>query len=106
MEQLARVVASVGTLASRIRKTTNMMEIFWGDPLILIDPKDGDVTRFCTIEKVHYWLRRKWPVADAAQQTALAKVEAAMECMNSVDDARNAFLKAARLAGFKQAAMA
>ena len=44
-----------------------MMEIFWGDPLILIDPKDGDVTRFCTIEKVHYWLRRKWPVADAAQ---------------------------------------
>ncbi|WP_121634536.1 DUF982 domain-containing protein [Tropicibacter alexandrii] len=77
-----------------------MMEIQWGAPVALLQPRDGAVEQFSTIEKVRYWLRRKWPVTDAQRQTALAKVEAAMDCMSPVEDARHAFLVAALSAGF------
>jgi len=58
------------------------------------------VQKFTTIEQARYWLRRKWPISDDARQRALGKLEAAMECMLPVDDARKAFLSAARTAGF------
>lgn len=77
-----------------------MMEIQWGQPVALVQPHDGEVERFSTIEKVRYWLRRRWPVSDTARTTALAKVEAAMECMTPVEEARHAFLVAALSAGF------
>lgn len=77
-----------------------MMEIQWGAPVALLLPKDGEIERFSTMEKARYWLRRKWPVSDAAHQTALAKVEMAMDCMSPVEDARHAFLTAALTAGF------
>jgi len=66
--------------ASRfLRKTNTMIEIYWGEPLSLVISPEGDVQKFSTIEQAQYWLRRKWPVADAA---------------------RHAFLNAARSAGF------
>ncbi|MBT9386324.1 DUF982 domain-containing protein [Pseudooceanicola sp. CBS1P-1] len=77
-----------------------MMDIPWGEPFALIDSKGNDVARVGTIETAHHWLRRKWPVADGAQKKALLRVEAAMDCMGSVDEARQAFLLAARSAGF------
>ncbi|MBL3569582.1 DUF982 domain-containing protein [Rhodovulum visakhapatnamense] len=80
-----------------------MMEIQWGQPMVLMTSHDGDVERFGTIEKARYWLRRRWPVSDGARHTALAKVESAMECMSSVEEARRAFLVAALSAGFAPA---
>jgi hypothetical protein len=77
-----------------------MMEIQWGQPVVLITPHDGEAERFGTIEKARYWLRRKWPVSDKARNTALRQVEAAMDCMQPVEEARNAFLVAALSAGF------
>lgn len=77
-----------------------MIEIQWGTPITLYTPDDGAVERFSTIEKAHHWLRRKWPVVDDARQAALEKIEAAMDCMSSVQDARNAFAVAAVAAGF------
>jgi hypothetical protein len=82
------------------RKARHMMEIQWGEPVALLLPQDGEIQRFSTIEKVRYWLRRKWPVSDAARQVALNKVESAMDCMSPVEDARHAFLAAALSAGF------
>lgn len=76
------------------------MEIQWGQPVVLITGHDGNVERFGTIEKARYWLRRRWPVGDAARHTALAKVESAMECMSPVEEARRAFVAAALSAGF------
>ncbi|WP_371685634.1 DUF982 domain-containing protein [Tropicimonas sp. IMCC6043] len=76
------------------------MEIQWGQPVVLIAPKDGNIEHICTIEKARYWLRRKWPVSDGARTTALAQVESAMDCMSPVEDARRAFLVAATSAGF------
>ncbi len=81
-----------------------MMEIQWGAPVVLVQPDIGDAERFSTIEKVRYWLRRRWPVSDTAQRTALAEVESAMECMSPVESARHAFLVAAFSAGFVPAA--
>ena len=78
-----------------------MMEIQWGQPVAFVLPRDGEIERFSTIEKVRYWLRRRWPVSDAAQDTALAKVESAMDCMSPVEEARRAFLVAALTAGFE-----
>lgn len=78
-----------------------MIEIQWGQPVALVLPHDGEIERFSTIEKVRYWLRRRWPVSDAAQDTALAKVESAMDCMSPVEEARRAFLVAALTAGFE-----
>ena len=66
---------------------------------LIISP-EGDVQKFSTIEQAQYWLRKKWPVADAARQHALGRLEAAMDCLGSVGEARRAFLGAARSAGF------
>ncbi|MEI4486380.1 DUF982 domain-containing protein [Frigidibacter sp. MR17.14] len=77
-----------------------MMEVQWGLPLNLHQPLEGEPERFSTIEKARYWLRRRWPVSDTARKVALEKVEAAMECMSPVEDARRAFCVAALSAGF------
>ncbi|OOY11646.1 hypothetical protein BMG00_11100 [Thioclava marina] len=77
-----------------------MIEIYWGQPISLVVSPEGDVKNFSTIEQAHYWLRRKWPVADAALDHAIERVEAAMDCMGTVGDARAAFLGAANTAGF------
>ncbi len=77
-----------------------MIEIYWGEPLSLIVSPQGDVQKFSTIEQAQYWLRKKWPVADDARHHALLRLEAAMDCMGSVGEARHAFLSAARTAGF------
>ncbi|AQS49728.1 hypothetical protein BMG03_05105 [Thioclava nitratireducens] len=76
------------------------MEIYWGKPISLVVSPEGDVKNFSTIEQVHYWLRKKWPVADTAQDHAIECIEAAMDCLGSVGDARSAFLGAAGTAGF------
>lgn len=77
-----------------------MIEIHWGHQMTLITPHDGAVIRISTIEKARYWLKSKWPAADAASVLALAKIEAAMDCLIPVEDARRAFLTAATTAGF------
>jgi hypothetical protein len=78
-----------------------MIEIYWGPAMVLIETETGNQESFGTIEKAHHWLRRKWPVADRASEVALEQVEAAMECMASVQDARSAFEGAAFTAGFQ-----
>ena len=80
-----------------------MIEIYWGAPLSFVVSPHGAVQTFSTIEQADYWLRRKWPVADPARKTALHQVEAAMNCMAPVDAARQAFVEAARTAGFRAA---
>lgn len=77
-----------------------MIEIYWGDPMSLVISPDGDVQRFSTIEQAQYWLRKKWPVADAARLHALGRLEAAMDCLGPVSEARDAFLNAVQTAGF------
>nr|WP_255266437.1 DUF982 domain-containing protein [Thioclava sp. ES.031] len=83
-----------------LRKKRTLIEIYWGKPISLVVSPDGDVKTFSTIEQVHYWLREKWPVSDTAQIRAIDRVEAAMECLGTVGDARRAFLAAATTAGF------
>lgn len=78
-----------------------MIEIQWGQPMTLIGPQDGTVERFSTIEKARHWLKRKWPIADVARDTALDRIEAAMDCLSPVEDAHQAFLIAARSAGYR-----
>ena len=51
-----------------------MIEISWGSALQLVSP-DGDIQRISTIEQARYWLRKKWPVSDAAQDRALNQIE-------------------------------
>jgi len=77
-----------------------LIEIYWGEPMSLVISPEGDVQKFSTIEQAQYWLCKKWPVADAARQHALGRLEAAMDCLVSVSEARQAFLNAARSAGF------
>ncbi|MBY6089773.1 DUF982 domain-containing protein [Maritimibacter alkaliphilus] len=77
-----------------------MIEIQWGEPVALRQPHSGDIDWFSTIEKARYWLRRRWPVADNAQERALEKIDSAMDCTGPVEDARSAFLLAAISAGF------
>lgn len=77
-----------------------MIEIHWGEPVSLVSP-DGEKQRFSTFETASYWLRRKWPVADEARQRALMQVQAAMDCLIPAATARNAFVSAARSAGFR-----
>lgn len=79
-----------------------MIEIQWGSPLSFVISPDGDTQKFSTIEQAAYWLRKKWPVRDEARVTALAHVEAAMDCVGSVGTARRAFVTAARSAGFRR----
>ena len=83
-----------------------MMDIPWGEPFALIDTKGDSVARVGTIETAYHWLRRKWPTSDATQRKALARIEDAMECMGSVAEARQAFIVAARSAGFIPAKLA
>ncbi|WP_406737131.1 DUF982 domain-containing protein [Thioclava sp. GXIMD4215] len=71
--------------------------------MALITPHDGAVERFSTIEKARYWLKCKWPAADAARELALTKIDAAMDCLIPVEEARRAFLLAATSAGFHSA---
>lgn len=77
-----------------------MIETHWGTPLSFVVSPEGDIQKFSTIEQARYWLRRKWPVADAARLQALAHVEAAMDCLAPVGAARAAFRAAAGTAGF------
>jgi len=76
-----------------------LIEISWGSALQLVSP-DGDIQRISTIEQARYWLRKKWPVSDAAQDRALNQIESAMDCMTTVGSARQAFLQAADTAGY------
>ncbi|WP_435256542.1 DUF982 domain-containing protein [Thioclava sp. FR2] len=72
----------------------------WGAPLSFVVSPEGEIQKFSTFEQARYWLRRKWPVKDDAQVSALARIEQAMECVGSVGTARRAFISAARSAGF------
>lgn len=78
-----------------------MIEVYWGSPLTFIVSPNGDIKKFTTIEQAYYWLLRKWPVADINRDRALERVDAAMHCLTAVDDARAAFIKAAKTAGFR-----
>lgn len=82
------------------RKTKTLIEIYWGTPLSLVTSPEGDVQKFGTIEKARHWLHRKWPVSDDARQRALETIDAAMDCMTPVGEARKAFMMAAKSAGF------
>lgn len=77
-----------------------MIELNWGHPMTLVLSSEGDTKKITTIEQAHYWLQRKWPVADRARDAALSQLEAAMECLVSVASARKAFHSAAETAGF------
>ena len=79
---------------------TDVMEINWGQPLHFVVSPDGSVQSFSTVEQVRYWLRNRWPIADDARQTALSRIQDAMDCICSVGTARRAFIAAARSAGF------
>lgn len=83
-----------------------MIEIYWGKPLHFVVTTDGDIQEFSTIEQAQYWLRKKWPVQDTARQAALARISAAMDCLDSVENARHAFIAAAKSAGFQHGATA
>lgn len=76
------------------------MELHWGEPLSFVVTTDGEVQKFSTIEQAAYWLRKRWPVADAARLKALDQLDAAMHCMTTIGSARRAFISAARSAGF------
>lgn len=88
------------------KQDEKMIEIYWGPTMVLIETETGNQESFGTIEKAHHWLSRKWPIADHASEVALEQVEAAMECMASVQDARSAFEGAAFTAGFQVGAQA
>lgn len=72
----------------------------WGAPLSFVISPEGEVQKFSTFEQARYWLRRKWPVNDQARDSALSRIESAMDCVGSVGTARRAFISAARSAGF------
>ncbi|GHG90665.1 DUF982 domain-containing protein [Pseudodonghicola xiamenensis] len=78
-----------------------MIEINWGKPLTFVVSEDGDTQKFTTIEQARYWLRKKWPVADRDREHAIEQVDAAMDCLTTVDAARKAFVSAAKTAGFR-----
>ncbi|WP_232237025.1 DUF982 domain-containing protein [Thiosulfatihalobacter marinus] len=61
----------------------------------------GGTQQFTTIEQASYWLRKKWPVADSCREFAIEQIDAAMSCLIPVGVAREAFVSAARTAGFK-----
>lgn len=78
-----------------------MIEISWGQPLTLIVTESGDTLKISTIEQAQFWLRKHWPVADAARQRAIHAIESAMDCMLPVQNARQAFQAAADTAGYQ-----
>lgn len=94
-------MGSTASLRREQIKDIKMMEIQWGQPMTLVAPQDGTIERFSTIEKARHWLKRKWPIADITRDTALARIDAAMDCMSPVEDARHAFLVAALCAGYR-----
>ncbi len=61
---------------------------------------EGGTQKFTTIEQAHYWLRKKWPVADHNRDRALYQIDAVMHCLAPVGSARKAFVLAAKTAGF------
>jgi hypothetical protein len=77
-----------------------MIEINWGKPLTFVVSAEGDIQRFTTIEQARYWLRKRWPVADHHRDRALEQVDATMHCLATVGAAREAFISAAKAAGF------
>ncbi|MCA0920211.1 DUF982 domain-containing protein [Pseudooceanicola nanhaiensis] len=77
------------------------MEVTWGRPMTLVLSPQGDKQKFSTIEQADHWLRRKWPLADRKRDAAIALVEAAMNCLVPVAEARRAFVSAAITAGFR-----
>lgn len=83
-----------------------MIEINWGNPMTFVVSPEGDTQKISTIEQASYWLRKKWPVTDQKRDLALHRLDAAMHCLVTVEDARNAFLSAARSAGFMPGGMA
>ncbi|WP_323786440.1 DUF982 domain-containing protein [Thalassovita sp.] len=68
--------------------------------MIVVVSPEGDTQNINTIEQAHYWLRKKWPVADGKRDLALNHIDAAMNCLGTVDAARTAFHSAAKTAGF------
>ena len=78
-----------------------MIEINWGNPITLVVSPEGGTQKFTTIEQASHWLRQKWPVADRDRDAAVGQIDAAMHCMGTVGAAREAFLSAAKTAGFK-----
>lgn len=78
-----------------------MIELNWGAPLSLVISPQGEVQNISTVEQAAWWLRRKWPVRDDARATALTQVQAAMDCLVPMGSARQAFMQAARSAGFQ-----
>lgn len=81
------------------RKNKTLIETSWGTPLSIIVSPSGDTKKITTTEQARHWLKKKWPVADAAHDRAIRQIEAAMECMAPVGAARQAFTLAARTAG-------
>ncbi|RJL18067.1 DUF982 domain-containing protein [Paracoccus siganidrum] len=78
-----------------------MIEINWGKPLTLVITDEGDTLQISTIEQAKYWLRKRWPVSDEYRRAASEAVDGAMECMVPVPAARQAFVAAAKSAGFR-----
>ncbi|WP_212524187.1 DUF982 domain-containing protein [Actibacterium sp. MT2.3-13A] len=68
--------------------------------MTLVVSPQGETQKIGTIEQAFYWLRKKWPVTDHDRDLALDYVDAAMHCLVTVGTARNAFLSAAKTAGF------
>jgi len=80
-----------------------LIEIHWGEPLSLVVSPQGDVKKISTIEQASYWLRKKWPMDDVARDRAIDQLDAAMDCLVPVANARRAFFTAAMTAGFTPA---
>ncbi|MGR3759004.1 DUF982 domain-containing protein [Roseobacteraceae bacterium NS-SX3] len=78
-----------------------MIEIFWGSPISIFLPSEGRIRKVTTIEQARIWLQKAWPVSDHHRDAALEKIDAAMDCLAPVGAARDAFLLAARAAGFQ-----
>lgn len=81
--------------------TKNLMEIDWGPPMTFVVSPEGDTQKFSTLEQALYWLRKKWPVADHDRDVALDQLDSALHCLTTVAVARNAFISAAKTAGFE-----
>ena len=61
---------------------------------------EGGTKKFTTIEQARYWLLEKWPVANHDRDIALDRIDATMDCLATVGEARKAFISAAKTAGF------
>lgn len=68
--------------------------------MTLVVTPEGATKNVSTIEQARHWLRKKWPVADLKRERALEQIDAAMHCLAPVGAARDAFVAAAKTAGF------